>query len=71
MPTIVVTAEVQALIRSQARADIPFRETAVRLPNGNYSVPVRTEVFEKLNEVRLAGESHSDCLLRLMSGRAN
>jgi len=66
MPNLIVTAEVNSMIRSRARGD-SFRDTATRLPNGDYSIPVDAEVFERINEIRFAGETHSDCLIRLFA----
>ena len=52
----------------------PFHSTATRLPDGNWLVPVDDEVYQRIEDNRLPGESDDDVILRarhVHSGRAS
>ncbi|MFH0299752.1 hypothetical protein AAFX91_21465 [Bradyrhizobium sp. 31Argb] len=61
MPNIEITEECRALIESAAGAP-----TGRRLPNGNWLIPVNEATLAGLQQVRLRGETISDCIIRLM-----
>ena len=45
-------------------AILPFCSTAARQPDGSWLVPVSDDVWEMLQQVRLAGETDDDAILR-------
>ncbi len=52
----------------------PFHSTAKRLPDGDWVVPVDDEVYQRIEDNRLPGESDDDVILRVLhvhSGRPN
>ena len=53
----------------------PFHSTATRLPDGNWLVPVDDEVYQRIEDNRLPGESvrrrHPAGASRSYSGRAS
>ena len=52
----------------------PFHSTARRLPDGDWVVPVDDEVYQRIEDNRLPGESDDDVILRALhvhSGRPN
>ncbi|MGH6740490.1 MAG: hypothetical protein ACREDY_15950 [Bradyrhizobium sp.] len=62
MPNIEITEECRALIA----AEFPVEETGLRLPNGNWQVPVDMKTWTWLHKVRLHRESISDCIIRVI-----
>jgi hypothetical protein len=62
MPHIEITDECRALIA----AEFPFDETMRRLPNGNWQMPIDAGTWQRLQKVRLHGESMSDCIIRVI-----
>lgn len=46
-------------------AVLPFNQTGFKLPNGNWSVPLEKETYQRLYEATLPGESISDAIIRL------
>ena len=62
MPHIEITEECRALIA----AEFPFDETMRRLPSGNWQMPIDAETWQRLQKVRLHGESISDCIIRVI-----
>jgi hypothetical protein len=40
--------------------------TGRRLPNGNWQTPINAETWQRLQKVRLQGETISDCIIRVM-----
>ena len=55
MPDIEISEECRALIAVEFEID----ETARRLPNGNWQIPIDEETWRRLQKVRLRGESIS------------
>lgn len=56
--------------RALAEAAIfPWRETGRRQADGSWLVPVGDEVADRLDEVRLAGESDDDLIMRMIRER--
>lgn len=64
MPKIVITDQTHRLI--QAAAERPFKNTAKRLPDGRWEVPIEQSTLERINEVRLAGETIDGVLERII-----
>lgn len=67
MKLVNITAEAQAAVRSASDAPGGFRETATRLPDGTYDVPLSDEVFERVTAAQFQGESFSDALVRIVA----
>jgi len=66
MPSIIITDETKRLIDAQALPGFDVRETATRLPDGLWRVPVDLEVCARINAERLPGED----VLRLVRAAA-
>ena len=52
----------------------PFHSTATRLLDGDWLVPVDDEVYQRIDDSRLPGETDDDVILRVLhvhSGRPN
>ena len=47
-------------------AILPFRSTGQQQPDGSWLVPVEDDTLERLNQVRLPGESDDDAVMRLI-----
>jgi hypothetical protein len=62
MPNIEVTEECRALIA----AEFPFEQILPRLPNGYWRIPIDSKTWQRLQKVRLHGESISDCIIRVI-----
>jgi hypothetical protein len=62
MPDIEITEECRALLAAES----PLEEIGQRLPNGNWQMPVDAKTWERLQKLRLRGESISDCIIRLI-----
>lgn len=62
MPRVIVTPEAAALIR--AAAELPYRDTSTKLPNGQISIPIDADTLEALKKHQLPGESLSDTIIR-------
>jgi len=62
MPDIEITDECRALIATEFSVD----ETAQRLKNGNWRIPIDAETWQRLQKIRLRGESISDCIIRVV-----
>ena len=62
MPNIEITEECRALIA----AEFPFDKTGQRLPNGKWQIPIDAETWQRLQKVRLHGESISHCIIRVI-----
>jgi hypothetical protein len=60
MPDIEVTEECRVLIDGAAGL------TGRRLPNGNWQIPIDAETWQRLEKLRLQGESISDCIIRVI-----
>lgn len=65
MPRIVITAECHDAIL--ARAELHFKETGVRLPEGTWSIPVSQPIVDALRKHQMHGETLSDVILRLFA----
>jgi hypothetical protein len=59
MPDIEISEECRALIA----VEFDVRETARRLPNGNWQIPIDEGTWRRLQKVRLRGESISECII--------
>ena len=62
MPDIEITEECRALIA----AEFPLDETVRRLPNGKWQMSIDAETWQRLQKVRLHGESISECIIRVI-----
>ena len=54
------------LIDAQVQSGYDLRQTATRLPDGRWTIPVDDEVFEHIQAARLPGETDDDTLSRLL-----
>ena len=61
MPDIEISEECRALIAFE----FDIHETARRLPNGNWQIPIDDDTRRRLQKVRLRGESISECIIRI------
>jgi hypothetical protein len=61
MPDIEISEECRALIT----VEFVIHETARRLPNGNWQIPIDEDTWRRLQKVRLRGESISECIIRI------
>ena len=43
-----------------------IRQTAIRLPDGRWTIPVDDEVFDRIDAARLPGETDDDTVSRLL-----
>jgi hypothetical protein len=62
MPEIEITEECRALIA----AEFPFKETVRRLRSGEWRMQVDEETWQRLQKIRLHGETVSDCIIRVI-----
>ncbi|HWZ38666.1 MAG TPA: hypothetical protein VNY08_10230 [Bradyrhizobium sp.] len=62
MPDIEITEECRALIS----AEFPFDVSGRRLPDGKWQISIDAETWQRLQKVRLHGESISDCIVRVI-----
>lgn len=65
MKLVELTDEAHRAVRAEATS--PFRQTARRLPNGNWAVPLSEDVVDALERARLPGETASDAVLRAVA----
>lgn len=65
MSIITITAECEQLIRANATA--PFRNNAIKLPNGDYKIPIEDETLARLDQIKFPDESYSDAIIRGLS----
>ena len=66
MRTIIVSDETKHLIDAQVQPGYDLRQTATRLPDGRWTVPVDDEVFDRIDAARLPGETDDDSVSRLL-----
>ena len=66
MKIITVSDETKHLIDAQALPGYDVRQTATRLPDGRWTIPVDDEVFEHIDAARLPGETDDDTVCRLL-----
>lgn len=64
MPKIVVTDYTHTLIK--CAAERPFHNTAKRLADGRWEIPVEQSTLDRINQVRLAGETIDDLIERIV-----
>jgi hypothetical protein len=62
MPVIEISEECRALIE----VEFDIVETARRLPNGNWQIPIDEETWRRLQKMQLRGESISECIVRVI-----
>jgi hypothetical protein len=62
MPDIEISEECRALIA----VEFEMAEPARRLPNGNWQIPIDEKTWQRLQKLRLDGESISDCIIRVV-----
>jgi hypothetical protein len=65
MKNIVLTKEALDAIRSVSIGG--FRDNSVRRADGLYEAPFAEDTFERMDQIRLEGESDSDVILRLVA----
>lgn len=63
MPKIIITKDAANALRAQARGQ--FRMDGKILPDGTVEIPIAPETLVLLDAKRLAGESYSDCIIRI------
>ena len=63
MPVIELTPAACSAVRSAAT--LSFRDTSVKLPNGNREVIVQQSTLDRLVEIQFPGETLSDTVQRL------
>ncbi len=57
----------EATMRALANlAILPFRQTAIRQPDGSYLAPIDDDVRQRLQAIRLPGESDEDTIQRVI-----
>ena len=61
-----VSDETKHLIDAQVQRGYALRQTATRLPNGRWTIPVDDEVFDHIDGARLPGETDDDAVSRLL-----
>ena len=66
MEIITVSDETKHLIDAQVQAGYDLRQTATRLPDGCWAIPVDDEVFDHIAAARLPGETDDDTVSRLL-----
>ena len=66
MKIITVSDETKHLIDAQVQPGYDLRQTAARLRDGRWTIPVDDEVFEHIDTVRLPGETDDDTVSRLL-----
>ena len=64
MKTIRVTNDTLRAIADLAI--LPFRSNAIRQDDGTWLLPVDDEVWQRIEDKRLAAESHDDTLTRII-----
>ena len=62
MPDIEISEECRTLIA----VEFDLVETARRLPNGNWQIPIDEETWQRLQKMQLRGESISECIVRVI-----
>ena len=66
MKIITVSDETKRLIDAQVQAGCDLRQSATRLPDGHWTIPVDDEVFDHIDAARLPGETDDDVVSRLL-----
>jgi len=62
MPDIEITEECRALIAAEFSLD----DTGRRLSNGMWQISIDAGTWQRVQKVRLQGESVSDCIIRVI-----
>lgn len=66
MKIITVSDETKRLIDEQALPGYAIRQTATRLSDGAWSIPVDDELFQHIDSARLRDETDDDTVGRLL-----
>lgn len=66
MRYIIVSRDTHRLIAANTQRGYAFRDTALALPDGTLKVPIGDDTAERIEKVRLAGESDDDLIQRLL-----
>ena len=66
MKIITVSDETKHLVDAHVQPGYDLRQTATRLPDGRWTIPVDDEVFDRIAAARLPGETDDDTLSRLL-----
>ena len=66
MKTITVSDETRQLIDAQVQAGYDLRQTATPLPDGRWTISVDDEVFDRIADACLPGETDDDTVSRLL-----
>ena len=66
MKIITVSDETKHLIDTQVQPGYDLRQTAARLRDGRWTIPVDDDVFEHIEAARLPGETDDDVVGRLL-----
>ena len=69
MPEIVVTNECHELVRSKAISK--FRPGSRRLYDGSWVITLDIEVIQRIESYAIPGETLSDTIIRVLSGKPN
>jgi hypothetical protein len=69
MSTIDITEQAMAAIRANVTPGHGFHQTATRLANGMWRVPVNDDTLERIQEHQLPGESVSETIYRILATR--
>lgn len=64
MKKIVVSDEAMAAIRTASHGHL--EQTARRVPAG-WELPLQDDTFERLEDMRMEGETHSDVIIRAVA----
>lgn len=65
MPTVIISSRAHDAILRASKTPT-FHEEGVQLPSGDWSVPLSSEVVDRLHAARHAGESLSDTIERVI-----
>lgn len=68
---ITITDRVMRMLRANTRAGYKWKQTGRQVADGMWAVSFDEETIARLEEVRLAGESHNDAIERLIAGLAS
>ena len=66
LPRVMLNIEITDECRDLIAAEFPSDDTGRRLPNGKWQMSIDAETWQRLQKVRLHGESISDCIIRVI-----
>lgn len=69
MPDVIITNECHQLIRSRSVGG--FRNTGQQMVDGTWMIPLERSTLEAVMSYRLDGETISDTIIRVLSGKPN